>query len=140
MNVPDELTGSLVLVHPDLQHDTAGRQGHIGMIIGSNLERDEISLSFGKGEQALYSSDALLVLKTPENIYGDLLSNNKGLDPADFKALFRISLLQQYGDTKSFRTAIELAMKNDILRSHSMISLQDKLGISMNESRARKHD
>jgi hypothetical protein len=128
MNNPEELTGTIVLVHPDLADDPAQRQGQIGMVTFANLEKDDVYVTFGMRQQSLYSTDALLVLKEPAEIYRDLLTHSKELSTADFKTLFQISLLEEYGQPKSIRTAIEMAMGNEAVRSHSMTSLQDRLG------------
>jgi hypothetical protein len=137
MNRTDDLTGSLVLVHPELQDDKAKKQNQIGMITHADLENDNVIVSFGKGEQALYSTDALLTLKPANDIYRDLLSNNKELDKADFKALFQISLLQEYGSSSQTKTAMELAMKNDTLRNFSMVTLEDLLNRGQAQSMER---
>jgi hypothetical protein len=137
MNRTDDLTGSLVLVHPELQDDKAKKQNQIGMITHADLENDNVIVSFGKGEQALYSTDALLTLKPANDIYRDLLSNNKELNKADFKALFQISLLQEYGSSTQTKTAMELAMKNDTLRNFSMVTLEDSLNRGQAQSMER---
>ena len=137
MNRTDDLTGMLVLVHPDLKDDPALKQNQIGMITHADLENDNIIVSFGKGEQALYSTDALLILKPANDIYRDLMSNNKELDKADFKALFQINLLQEYGTSGQNKSAIELAMKNETLRSYSMVTLEDSLKAEPSQSLER---
>ncbi|WP_183580298.1 hypothetical protein HDF18_13200 [Mucilaginibacter sp. X5P1] len=134
MNRTDDLTGSLVLVHPDLQDDPAKKQNQIGIITHADIENDNVIVSFGKGEQALYSTDALLTLKSANDIYRDLLNNNKDLDKSDFKALFQISLLQEYGTSGQNKSAIELAMKNDTLRNYSMVTLEDSLKANLSQS------
>jgi hypothetical protein len=127
MNSSDDLTGSLVLVHPDLQEDMANKQNQIGMITHADLANDNIIVSFGKGEQALYSSDALLILKPANDIYRALMTSHKHLETEDYKALFQISLLQDYGSSGQTKTAMELAMKSDVLRNYSMVTLEDAL-------------
>ncbi|WP_345951270.1 hypothetical protein ABDD95_07520 [Mucilaginibacter sp. PAMB04274] len=125
----DDLTGTLVLVHPRLPSDTAGKQGVIGMITSADLEKDDVFVSFGKGEQALYATDALMVLKHPDKLYRDLISNFKQLEKDDFKTLFQINLLQQHGTSKQIKTAMELALGNDTLLKHAMNTLDDHLGL-----------
>src|SRR5882757_6138930 len=127
MNNTDDLTGSLVLVHPDLQDDKAGKQNQIGMITHADLINDNVIVTFGKGEQALYSTDALLTLKPANDIYRALLTSHKSLEKEDYKALFQISLLQDYGSPGKTKTAIELAMKNETLRNFSMVTLEESL-------------
>jgi hypothetical protein len=67
MKPTDELTGTSVLVHPDFDDDPAQQQGQVGMITGADLENDDVYVSFGKGENARYSTNALLVFK-PANV------------------------------------------------------------------------
>lgn len=66
MNQTDDLTGTLVLVHPELTEDPVNKQGQMGMIMFAETEKDDIYVTFGKNERALYSSDALLVFKNPK--------------------------------------------------------------------------
>lgn len=127
MNNSDDLTGSLVLVHPDLQDDKANKQNQIGMITHADLQNDNIIVSFRNGEQALYSSDALLTLKPANDIYRALMTSHKNLEKADYKTLFQISLLQDHGSSGQTKTAMELAMKNDVIRNYSMVTLEDSL-------------
>lgn len=125
----DELTGTLVLVHPQLPSDPAAKQGQIGIITSADLQRDDVFVSFGKGEQALYATDALMVLKHPDKLYRDLIANFKELEKNDFKTLFQINLLQQHGTSKQVKTAMELALGNEIVLKHAMHTLDAHLGI-----------
>jgi hypothetical protein len=129
INESTQLSGTPVLVHPDLLNDPASKQGHLGIIASADLSRDDIYVSFPDGPVALYSTDALLVLKKPNDIYKDLLTRSKQIDPADFKTLLQINLLQEYGEAKSLKTAMELAIRNEPIRRASMISLQEKLSL-----------
>jgi hypothetical protein len=131
MNYSQELTGSWVLVHPELDHDPASRRGQIGMVTLADLERDDIYVSFGAGGPCLYATNALLVLKNPNDIYRDLLVLGKEMDTTDFKKLFQISLLAEYGDAYKIKTALEMAMASPALRAAGMISLEQKLGLQL---------
>ena len=130
----DELTGTLVLVHPGLAADPAGKQNQIGLITDYDLGKDDIYVSFGKGERALYSSDALLVMKSENDVYAALLEHRTDLPQADFKALFQANLMQQYGHTGQLKGAMELLQQRPQIRELGMVSLADKLGISKIES------
>lgn len=125
----DELTGTAVLVNPELANDPASRQGQIGIVTSASLERDDIYVTFGSGPLALYGSDALMVLRHPKDIYRELLSRSRQLDRADFKILFQISLLQDYGASKSIKTAIGLAIRSRVTREIALVSLQQKFDI-----------
>lgn len=123
----DELAGTLVLVHPDLPEDPAKRQGQVGMITGTDLDKDDVFVSFGHGEQALYSADALMVLKPAENIYTTLMAHRTHMAYDDFKTLFQINLLQQHGGPDAVKKAMTMAIGNNSLRDNSMQTLEDFL-------------
>ncbi len=48
MNRTDELPGTLVLIHPDLTKDPAGRPGQIGVITDTDRNGDNAFVGFGK--------------------------------------------------------------------------------------------
>lgn len=126
MKNAEELPGTLVLVHPDLIHDPAGKQNQPGMITDVDLENDDIYVSFAKGEQGRYSADALLIMKPANTIHFDLMQNRMSLDTADFKTLMRIMLLQNGHPTMTDkRTAIKMASQSDILRNGSMATVAE---------------
>jgi hypothetical protein len=127
----DDLTGTLVAVHPDTGFDPAKKQGMVGIVTSADLETDDFYVSFGKGEQARYPSGALLVLKESSQIYKDLLTKYKHLDHQDFKDLFEINLLQQNGNTQAIKQAMVMALKTEKLLEFGMMTLQDKLGIEV---------
>ncbi|MBT2560135.1 hypothetical protein J7E50_02730 [Pedobacter sp. ISL-68] len=133
----DELTGTYVLVHPQLPSDPAARQGQIGMITYADLEKDDVYVSFGKDGPALYAADALMVLKKPGDIYTHLMNEAKNLTKDDYKTLFQINLLQSQGDTKQIRSAMEMARDNSAVRDFSMTTL-DKLELRQAESREKE--
>jgi hypothetical protein len=127
MKPTDELTGTLVLVHPELTDDPAKRQGQIGIITGADLENDDVFVSFGKGEQALYSTDALLVFKPASSIYDLLMNDARKASQEDFKALFQVNLMQQHGLTPLVRKAMDFVKDNKVVREFSMDTLQNQL-------------
>jgi len=126
----DELTGTLVMVHPDLKGDPISKQGNIGVITTENFENDYVCVSFRTGEHGYYTHDALLVLKKSTTIYKDLLRNAKKLETAHFKILLRISLLVDSGLNKDKRAAMELAISNEIVRSYVLYPLAETINIS----------
>lgn len=134
----EDLTGHLVMVHPNLTSDPVNQQGEIGIITSANLEKDEVYVGFGTNKLGLYSTDALLVLKPHQELYRDLLTQVKNLETPDFKTLMEISLLQEKGGVSHLRDAMELASSNEKTLAFSTISLQDKLGLSRQEDQAQK--
>jgi hypothetical protein len=129
MNQSDDLTGTLVLVHPELTDDPVNKQGQMGMIMFAEPEKDDIYVTFGKNERALYSSNALLVFKKPGDIYQELLVNTKNLAIPDFKALHRIGMLLDNGTSKGIKEAMQLALENPGVHSLAMETVQSKLGL-----------
>lgn len=127
----NEIQGTYVQVHPQLD-DPVGRQGQIGMITYTDLEKDDVYISFEKGQQGLYSSDALLVMRKSNEIYGDTISKVSELSTPDFKMLLEISLKMQSSNAQEHRTALEMSLTNETTRQFSQISLQERLGITNN--------
>ncbi|WDF55896.1 hypothetical protein [Mucilaginibacter sp. KACC 22063] len=129
MNQSDDLTGTLVLVHPELTDDPVNKQGQMGMIMFAEPEKDDIYVTFGKNERALYSSNALLVFKKPGDIYQELLVNTTNLAIPDFKALHRIGMLLNNGTSKGIKEAMQLAVENPGVHSLAMETVKSKLGL-----------
>ena len=131
----DELSGTYALVHPDLTDDPARRQGQVGLITYADPTNDDFYVSFEKGQQGLYSSDALLVLNKSNDIYWDAFHHTKELSTDDFKNMLQISLLLQSGLRKDVKTAIDLAAANPVIRGRSMTVLKDQLGLASGQTR-----
>jgi len=127
MKPTDELTGMLVLVHPELNNDPSGKQGKVGIITGADLDQDNIYVSFGKGEQALYSTDALLVFKPEKDLYTAIMTKAKDAGPDVFKKLFEVNLMQQHGITPLVKKAMQLVSDDKVLRDFSMDTLENQL-------------
>jgi hypothetical protein len=132
MKPTDELTGTSVLVHPDFDDDPAQRQGQVGMITGADLDTDDIYVSFGKGENARYSTNALLVFKPADVIYDLLMNDARKASQSDFKALFQVNLMQQHGLTPLVRKAMDFVKDNKVVREFSMDTLENQLALNLN--------
>ena len=132
MKPTDELTGTSVLVHPDFDEDPAQKQGQVGMITGTDLENDDIYVSFGKGENARYSTNALLVFKPTDVIYELLMNDARKASQADFKALFQVNIMQQQGLTPLVRKAMDFVKDNKVVREFSMDTLENQLALNQN--------
>lgn len=131
MNQSDDLTGTMVLVHPELPEDPVNKQGQTGMIMFADLEKDDIYVTFGKNERALYGSDALLVFKKPNDIYKELMTNVRDIPVPDLKAIYRIGMLLDNGTSKDAKAAMQLAIDNPGVHSRAMETLQSKLGLNV---------
>ena len=133
MNKHDELTGTLVLVHPDLVYDPAEKKNQIGIIATAQLEDDNVMVSFGKAGQALFSANALLVLRKHNDISFDIIKDHYHIDKGDFKKLLEVSMLANSRFTKDHRQAIEMARDNRNVLEYSMDSLENELGLKQDQ-------
>ena len=130
MTQTDELTGTIVLVHPDLTKDPAGRPGEVGVITGLDQYGDNAYVSFGKSGQLMYGLDALLVPRPPAEIQEALSRHGRDLNIADHTALFRIALLQDYNPSSAnTKTAFSLALQSETVRKHGMRSVQEAFNL-----------
>ena len=127
----EDLTGTLVLVHPELTTDPAKRQGQIGMITSADLNNDVIRVGFGNTPVALYATDALLVLRPHNDLYRDLLTDVKQMEVQDFKTLLRVSMLLENGSPNQLKEALEMVMANKQTLEYGTVSLQDKMALVM---------
>lgn len=137
MNKHDELSGTFVLVHPDLVYDPEERKNRIGIIASAELENDNVMVSFGKDGQSLFSADALLVLRRHNDISFDAMRDHHQISAEDFKDLLKISLLANSTLTKDHRLAIEIARENRTALEYSMASLEEELGLKQDYSMER---
>jgi len=130
MNKHDELTGTLVLVHPELEYDPAGRQNEIGIIVNSNMPNDDILVGFQDNERALYASDALLILLPDEQIHQNLADLAYETSFPDLKALTHIDLVLRYGSGDKHFKALEIAKSNKNIRDLCLQTLENSLEIN----------
>lgn len=126
------LNGTYAMVNPQVENDPAKRQGMVGMIVDTNIENDDIWVSFGKSEVGLYSTNALMVLQKPDLISQNAMDKRFEISGADFKQLMEISLLQADRRPENARTALEMARSSEGVMKNSLTTLQDKLGLELN--------
>jgi hypothetical protein len=137
MNKHDELSGTLVLVHPQLLTDPAEKKNRIGIIASAEIENDNVIVSFGNDGQALFSADALLVLKKPGSIHFDTMQDHLKMNTQNFKDLLRVGMLANSNLTKDHRQAIEISRDNPAVLAYSMASLEEELGLKQDYSVSR---
>ncbi|UOE50923.1 hypothetical protein MTO98_07510 [Mucilaginibacter sp. SMC90] len=123
----EELIGQNVLVHPVLWGDPAEKNGEIGEITEANIEDDLIRVKFDDGKYGFYGSNALLVFRTPDEIYDHLKQNVDNLYSWEFKDLTSIALLLDYGKEPQSLTAMKMVREHPESLQVSMISIEDKL-------------
>jgi len=131
MTTNEDLTGMLVMVHPELPGDPAYKQGRFGIITHADLANDDIYVSFGKNETGLYGSDALLVMRNANYIRREALFYVQKLHTEDFKTLLQIALKMDGAGLKDRREAMQMAITNDTVRSHSTRTLDAEYGIRL---------
>ena len=107
----ESLTESLVLVHPDFKDDPMQKQGQVG-IMTYPRELNEMYVSFPRGGDGVYSWDTLMKLKGKQEIFDDLMTNGSSMQQDDFKAMYKIVLLQDRGTSRGTYDALEIARDN----------------------------
>jgi len=133
----DELNGKLVLVHPGLTHDPAGRQNEIGIIVNSDLADDNILVSFQDNGYASFSSDALLVLLPDEQIHQNLVDMAYEAAFRDLKALTHIDLFLRYGSGDKHFKALEMARDNKNIQPFCLDTLENVIAIKQAQNPER---
>lgn len=120
----NELNGKLVLVHPGLTHDPAGRQNEIGIIVNSDLAADDFIVSFRDNEYDLFTSGALLVLLPDEQIQQNLMDMAYEASFPDLKALTYIDLILRYGPGDKHFKALKMARDNKNIQPFCLDTLE----------------
>lgn len=128
-----ELLGTLVLVHPDLENHPAGREGDIGIVAYIDEPQNEIYLRFTDEAEAIYPSDALFLLKDREEIFSRGSTGTNAATLNDYKNLFKIATLQDLGRSTDIWNALEIARDNPGIWPASLVSVQETLGIKHNQ-------
>lgn len=128
--ITDELTGTLVLIHPELEFDPTGRRNEIGIIVNSDLDNDHILVSFQDNTYDLFTSDALLLLLPDEDIHRNLAKMDHHSPWEDIKSLTQIDLVLRYGTGDKHFKALELTRDNKNVQSLCLQTLENKLDIN----------
>lgn len=128
--INDDLTGTLVLVHPELEFDPAGRRNEIGIVVNTDLESDNVLVGFPDNTRDVFSSDALLVLLPDEEIHRNLAQIDLPAPWEDIKALTQIDLILRYGTGDKHFKALELARDHKNVQSLCLQTLESSLDIN----------
>ncbi|WP_158829097.1 hypothetical protein [Mucilaginibacter lacusdianchii] len=107
----ENLNGSLVIVRPDFHDDPVRQQGKVG-VVNYAREGDEIYVGLLNGAQGIYSSQDLMLLKHKVEILQELNDKGSSMKLDDFKALYKIMLLQEKGTSTAMVGALQLAAEN----------------------------
>ncbi|WDF77035.1 hypothetical protein PQ469_24435 [Mucilaginibacter sp. KACC 22773] len=102
------LAGTLVLVQPDLENDTGRNKGQIGVLTYARSETENY-VRFPEGGEAYYPAPQVLMLKDKKQVFDDLTNNGSSMPLDDFKAMYKIMLLQDRGTSQALYAALALA-------------------------------
>ena len=132
--ITDELSGTVVLVHPNLLTDPANKKNQIGIITSADLENDNVVVSFGDDGEALFSSDALLVLRKPDEIRDAALLDETLMPYPDFYDIMEACMLVELS---LHREAVRMAMENPMVLEYAMDRMDYELGLDQHNSLGR---
>lgn len=132
----EDLTGALVLVHPELENDPAKKQGQIGVLTYPR-EFNEMYVSFPGGGEGIYDADKLLRLKDKQAVFDDLMKNGSSMEQNDFKAMYKIMLLQDRGTSRATYDALEIARDNPGVWDKALEHIAQNEKISLQKTYAR---
>jgi hypothetical protein len=111
----ESLNGTLVLVRPDLTIDPANGRGKVAIVTYDREQSKEVYVAFNNGKEGIYLSEFLLKLKDKKDILSDLTANGSAMPLANFKDLYKISLLLDRGTNTAHWQALEIAGQNPAL-------------------------
>jgi hypothetical protein len=133
----ENLNGTLVLIRPDLDNDPAKGQGKVAFIKYAPQQMDGFYVSLLNRQEAFYKPEELMRLKDKNEIFRNLTENGTKLDVPDFKALYKISLLQDQGTSTAEVKALEIARDNPSVWSRTLESLTPRQNLEMARSYSR---
>jgi hypothetical protein len=102
------LAGTLVLVQPDLENDTGQKKGQIGVLTYARSETENY-VRFPEGGEAFYPAGQVMMLKDKQKVFDDLTNNGFAMPLDDFKAMYKIMLLQDRGTSQALYSALAIA-------------------------------
>lgn len=129
----NELLGTLVLVHPNLENHPAGREGDIGIVAYVDTPNNEVYLRFTDEAEAVYTSDALFMLKDSDKIFPEAAIDRSNMNMDNYKDLYKINTLQNMGRGKDIMNALEIARDNPGIWPSCLVSVEESLGLRHNQ-------
>jgi hypothetical protein len=129
----NELLGTLVLVHPNLENHPAGREGDIGIVAYVDTPNNEVYLRFTDEAEAVYTSDALFMLKDSDKIFPEAAIDRSNMNMDNYKDLYKINTLQNMGRGKDIMNALEIARDNPGIWPSSLVSVEESLELRHNQ-------
>lgn len=117
-----ELYGTLVMVHPHLHVDPLRKQGQVGIFTYLDFG-NRAFVSFLDGKEGTYAAATLFKLKEREQLF-ESIDDPSTLSVKDYKDIYQISLLQDYGGNKGTLRALEIAAKNPSIWENTLVKLE----------------
>jgi hypothetical protein len=105
------LAGTLVLVQPDLENAPETKRGQIGVLTYARSETENY-VRFPEGGEAFYPAGQVMMLKDKQQVFDDLTNNGSAMPIDDFKAMYKIMLLQDRGTSQALYSALAIANDN----------------------------
>ncbi|NHA05482.1 hypothetical protein G7092_16855 [Mucilaginibacter sp. HC2] len=123
------LAGTLVLVQPDLANNPEEKKGHIGILTYARSETENY-VRFPEGGEAFYPAGQVMMLKDKQAVFNDLTNNGSNMPLEDFKAMYKIMLLQDRGTSQALYSALAIAndhpgLQEKVLESISQTPKQE---------------
>ena len=133
----NELNTQLVLVHPGLSDDPAGRQNEIGIIVSTDVPGDDFCIGFQDNTRGRYPSGALFRLKPMDEINQLLVDQGARLSFPELKALTQLDLALRYGPGDRAFNALQVAADNPAIHSLCLDLLRVTIPIHQVQNRGR---
>ena len=102
------LAGTLVLVQPDAENDPEHKKGMIGVLTYARSETENY-VRFPEGGEDHYPAGQVMMLKEKQQVFDDLTNNGSSMPLDDFKAMYKIMLLQDRGTSQALYSALAIA-------------------------------
>ncbi|MBB6107841.1 hypothetical protein SAMN05421821_101246 [Mucilaginibacter lappiensis] len=118
----ENLIGTHVLVLPDLENDTGTKRGHIGVLTMTFSEKENY-VRFPEGGEAYFPAAQVMTLKDKQAVVDDLTNNGSSIPLDDFKAMYKIMLLQDRGTSQALYSALAIANDNPEIQERVLESI-----------------
>lgn len=107
----ENLNGTPVLVKPATENDTGQSKALIGVLTDARSATENL-VRFPGGGEAYYQANEISKLKDKRQVFNDLNKNGTSMEVADFKAMYKIMLLQDRGSSQALFAALAIARDN----------------------------
>lgn len=133
----ENLNGTLVLIRLDIKNDPVNGQGKVAIIKYAPQQIEGLYVSLLNGQEAFYKKDELLRLRDKNKVLKELIEKGSLLDVGDFKALYKISLLQEKGTSAALVQALEIARDNPSVWPRALVCVAPQQSLELTRSHTR---